>query len=124
MPTPEEIRGAIQSYIKFMCDSDIDGILDLYTEDATAEDPVGGTVQQGREQLRAFYAGTAPKLQVEITGPIRVSGLECAVPLCAELTMNDSQLYVDVIDAFVFDEAGKITSMRAFWSPMEMRPTR
>jgi len=124
VPTPEEIRSTIQSYIKFMCESDVDGILDLYSEDATAEDPVGGAVQQGGDALRAFYAGTVPKLQVEITGPVRVAGLECAVPLCAELTMNDSKLYVDVIDAFVFDEAGKITSMRAFWSPAEMRPTR
>jgi steroid delta-isomerase len=124
MPTPEEIRAAIQSYIKFMCESDVDAILDLYAEDATAEDPVGGTIQHGLEALRNFYAGTAPKLQVEITGPICVSGSECAVPILAELTMNDSKLYVDVIDVMVFNEAGKITSMRAFWSPTEMRPTR
>ena len=84
----------------------------------------GGTQLQGREALRVFYAGTAPKLQVEITGPIRVSGVECAVPMLAELTMNDNKLYVDVVDCFVFDETGKITSMRAFWSPAEMRPTR
>ena len=124
MPTPDEIRNAMHAYIEYMCDSDIDGILDLYAEDATAEDPVGGAIQRGKEALRAFYAGTAPKLQVEITGPIRVSGVECAVPMLAELTMNDNKLYVDVVDCFVFDETGKITSMRAFWSPAEMRPTR
>jgi steroid delta-isomerase len=61
---------------------------------------------------------------VEITGPIRVSGLECAVPMLAELTMNDSKSYIDVIDVMTFDEGGKITSMRAFWSPAEMRKTR
>ena len=124
MPSPEQIRGAIESYVKLMCESDIDGILDLYSDEATAEDPVGGTIQRGREALRSFYAGTAPNLQVEITGPIRVSGNECAVPLLAELSMNDSKLYIDVIDAMVFDDDGKITSMRAFWNPAEMRPTR
>ena len=124
MPTPEEIRSAMNAYVARMCESDVDGILDLYAEDATAEDPVGGAIQQGKEALRAFYAGTAPKLQVEITGPIRVSGVECAVPLLAELSVNDSKLYVDVIDCFVFDDGGKIKSMRAFWNPAEMRPTR
>ena len=98
MPSPEEIRRVIETYVERMCASDVDGILDLYAEDATAEDPVGGTIQRGREALGSFYAGTAPHLQVEITGPIRVSGRECAVPLLAELTMNDNKLYVDVID--------------------------
>ena len=124
MPTPDEMRAVIEAYVRMMCDSDVDGILDLYAEDATAEDPVGGTIQRGKEALRNFYAGTAPSLQVEITGPIRVSGSEAAVPMLAELTMNDNKLYLDVIDVMAFDEAGKITSMRAFWNPAEMRPTR
>ena len=38
--------------------------------------------------------------------------------------MNDQKSYIDVIDEFSFDDAGKITSMRAFWSPAELRPTR
>jgi steroid delta-isomerase len=122
MPTPEELRAVMQSYIKLMCDSDIDGILDLYTDDATAEDPVGGQVQQGRETLRAFYAATAPKLQVEITGPIRVAGTECAMPMLAEFEMNDQKFHIDVIDVMTFNDDGKITSMRAFWNPAEMRP--
>lgn len=124
MPTAAEIRRTIESYVKFMCDSNIDGIMELYADDATAEDPVGGEIQRGRDALRKFYSLAAPSLQVEITGPIRVSGLECAVPMLAELTMKDSKSYIDVIDVMAFDEAGKITSMRAFWNPAEMRKTR
>jgi hypothetical protein len=45
------------------------------------------------------------------------------VPLLAELSANDRKSYIDVIDEFTFDAAGKIQSMRAFWSPAEMRPT-
>jgi len=44
--------------------------------------------------------------------------------MLAELTMNEQKLYIDVIDVMTFNEAGKITSMRAFWNPQEMRPTR
>ena len=29
---------------------------------------------------------------------------------------------VDIIDVMTFDDAGKITTMRAFWDPAEMRP--
>ena len=124
MPTPDEMRSAIESYIQMMCSNDVEGILALYAEGGTAEDPVGGKVQSGKEELRNFYAGTVPSLQVEITGPIRVAGSEAAVPMLAELTMNENKLYLDVIDVMAFDDAGKIISMRAFWNPAEMRPTR
>ena len=124
MPTPEEIRAVVHSYVEMMCSSDIDGILSLYADGATAEDPVGGQVQEGPEALRNFYALTAPALQVELNGPICVSGQSCAFLLLAELTMGDAKQYLDATDVFSFDEDGKITSMRAYWDPAELRPTR
>jgi steroid delta-isomerase len=124
MPSPEEIRGAMERYVKLMCESDADGIVELYAAEATVEDPVGGTVIQGHEVIRGFYAATSPNLQVEITGPICVAGKECAMPMLAELTINDQKSYIDVIDVMTFDDEGKITSMRAFWNPAEMRTTR
>ena len=124
MPSPEEIRDVMERYVQLMCESNADAILELYAEDATAEDPVGGQVIQGREALRGFYAATSPNLQVELTGPVRVAGKECAAPMLAELTMNDQKLYIDVIDVMTFNDDGKITSMRAYWNPQEMRPTR
>ena len=124
MPSPEEIRDVMQRYAKLMCDSDVDGIIDLYADGCNVEDPVGGAPIAGKEAIRGFYAATSPNLQVEITGPICVAGNHCAMPMVAELTMNDQNSYIDVIDEFSFDEAGKITSMRAFWNPAELRPTR
>jgi steroid delta-isomerase len=124
MPSPEEMRAAMGRYVKLMCDSDADGIAELYADECRVEDPVGGTVIEGREAIRGFYAATSPNLQVELSGPICVAGRECAVPMLAELTMNDQKSYIDVIDVMIFDEACKITSMRAFWNPAELRPTR
>jgi len=124
MPTPDEIRATVHSYVDKMCKSDIDGILALYADDATAEDPVGGEVQQGVEALRNFYTLTAPALQVELNGPICVSGNECAFLLLAELTMGDAKSYLDATDIFSFGDDGKITSMRAYWNPAELRPER
>ncbi len=111
-------------YVELMCASDADGIVELFAENGTAEDPVGGALIEGKEALHGFYAATSPNLQVELTGPICVAGNECAMPMLAELTMNDQKSYLDVIDVMSFDDAGKVTSMRAYWSPTEMRPTR
>ena len=124
MPSPEAIRDVMKRYVQLMCEGNADGIMELYADDATAEDPVGGQVIQGREALHGFYAATSPNLQVELTGPVRVAGRECAAPMLAELTMGDKKLYIDVIDVMTFNDDGKITSMRAYWNPQEMRPTR
>ncbi|MBW2382240.1 MAG: nuclear transport factor 2 family protein [Deltaproteobacteria bacterium] len=124
MPTPDEIRNVMQSYIKALSAGDVESILDLYADECTVEDPVGGTILRGRESLQSFYSATAPALYVEITGPICVASNQCAAPLVAELTTPDAKMYADVIDVMSFNDAGKITSMRAYWSPAELRPTR
>jgi steroid delta-isomerase len=124
MPSPEEIRSVMERYAKLMCDSDADGIAALYSDDCFVEDPVGGDPIRGLEAVRGFYAATSPNLQVEVSGPICVAGNQCAMPMLAELTMNDQKSYIDVIDVMNFDDDGKITSMKAYWSPMDMRATR
>ena len=124
MPSPPEIRNIVTSYVEMMCDSRVDDIMELFDHQATAEDPVGGELVQGIEALRSFYGAAAPLLQVELSGPICVAGNQCAFPIVAQLTMGDNVSYLDATDIFVFNEAGKITSMRAFWSPEELRPER
>jgi len=124
MPSPPEIRNIVTSYVEMMCDSRVDDIMELFDHQATAEDPVGGELVQGIEALRSFYGAAAPLLQVELSGPICVAGNQCAFPVVAQLTMGDNVSYLDATDIFVFNEAGKITSMRAFWNPQELRPQR
>ena len=124
MPSPEEIRNVMQRYVEHLSGGDPNEIMKLFADDATVEDPIGSEVIQGRETLRGFYAAATPKLHVEITGPIRVAGNECATPLFVEVTTDESKLYMDVIDVMTFDDEGKITSMRAYWNPADMRPTR
>ena len=122
MPTPQEIRDIVNTYIGMMCSDDIEGIMGLYAEDATAEDPVGGEVKQGIDALREFYSFAAPALQVELKGPICVAGDSCAFLVMAKLTMGDEVSYLNATDVFTFNDAGKITSMRAYWDPQDMRP--
>jgi steroid delta-isomerase len=125
MHGPEEIRAKISSYVNMMCNSDIEGIMALYADDATAEDPVGsGNVTEGIDAIRDFYSMTAPLLQVELTGPICVAGNACVFPLLAALTMDGVTSYLDATDIFEFTDEGKISSMKAYWNPAEMRAER
>jgi steroid delta-isomerase len=124
MPDPVKIRSAMQSYIKYLCESDVDGIMSLYSDDASVEDPVGTDAHRGAPAVRAFYAAAIPKLQVELTGPIRVAGNECAMPMLAKVDLGDRTMYMDVIDVMKFDDDSKVVSMRAFWNAADTRSTR
>ncbi len=121
MPTANEIRATVLKYVDMMCASDIDGIMALYADDCTAEDPVGGAVQEGAEAVRAFYSFAAPMLHVELKGPICVAGNSCAFLLLATHTADGVVSYLDATDVFTFNDAGKITSMKAYWNFEDVR---
>ena len=123
MPQPTELRSIVASYVQMMCDTNIDGLMQLFDDAATVEDPVGGEILSGIDAVRAFYTAAAAMLQVELAGPVCVAGLQCAFPVRAQLTVDQSVSYLDAIDVFEFTEDGKIQSMRAYWNPQELRPT-
>jgi len=121
MARPDQIRATVARYVTLMNDGDVEGITALYAEDATLEDPVGGAPQRGREALRAWYARSAGQVKLELSGPIRVAGGEAAFPMVGTLGPADARSQIDIIDVMRFDAAGRITSLRAFWSADAIR---
>ena len=121
MPTSDEIRATVQRYVELMNQGDADGIATLYAEDATLEDPIGGPIQRGRETLRTWYARSAGAVKLELSGPIRVAGGEAAFPMVGTVGSADDPSFLDIIDVMGFDETGRITWLRAFWSADAIR---
>jgi len=119
----EHIRGAMKQYVTYLAAGDVDGIMGLYGDNPSVEDPVGAKPIVGRDAVRAFYT-RAGALKVELVGAVRVAGLEGAMPMIAQLEMGALKGFIDVIDTMKFDERGKIVSMRAYWNPGDIRPQR
>ncbi len=115
----DHIRATIGRYIEFMNASDVDSIAELYAEDATLEDPIGTQPLRGREAIRGFYAAAVGQVELELTGSPRVAAGEVAFPMHARLGGAQT---LEVIDVMVFDDDGRIASMRAFWSTDEAQP--
>jgi len=109
----DHIRKTIDQYIGFMNASDIDSIAELYAENATLEDPIGTDPIQGRAAIREFYAGAVGNVTLEATGNPRVAAGQAAFPMRARLGEDHT---IEIIDVMVFDDDGRIASMRAFWS--------
>ena len=125
MPDADVIRTTIADYLARFTAGDREGWLDLWAEDATLEDPVGGEVHQGIEAIRAFWDMTremTPEIELALTGPVRVAGQEAAFPGEARPVLGDARMAVPVVDTLAFDEDGKITRLRAFWDFADLRP--
>ncbi|MXO74353.1 steroid delta-isomerase [Altererythrobacter aerius] len=118
MPTPEQMQAAVHAYVDAFAREDSEGVVALFAEDATVEDPVGTPAKVGHDAIREFYTmsiGTGAKL--ELQGPIRVGGDFAAFAFQVRLKMGEADATVDVIDVFRFDDAGKVRSMQAFFGP-------
>ncbi len=122
MADANHIRQVYERYPEMVTKGDVEGIVELYSDDATIEDPIGSELHRGRDAIRAFYEAAAGKITMKCTGPVRVAGNEAATPLVVLIGPEGQQQALDIISAMVFDEKGKITSMRAFLSMDAMRP--
>jgi len=114
-PDPEAMAATCIRYVELIAAGDVDGVVALYAEDGTVEDPVGSEPSIGIAAIEAFYRGTIPDEGVPVsrTGPVRVSGHEAAFPF--EVRYGDD-FVLPIIDVMAFADNGKIVSMRAFWS--------
>lgn len=116
------MKDGMQAYIDLFNKSDHAGIADLYTDDATVEDPVGSAVKKGKAEIAAFYKmAVATGARLALAAPIRAShGNSAAMAFDVQLNMPAGKAVIRVIDVMTFNEAGKFTSMRAFWGQSDM----
>ncbi|MBW2287474.1 MAG: nuclear transport factor 2 family protein [Deltaproteobacteria bacterium] len=124
MADANHIRQVYERYPELVSKTDIDAIVDLYAEDGKIEDPIGSDLHVGRDAIRAFYETAIGAITMKQTGPVRIAGNEAATPVVVLLGSGEQRKALDIISAMVFDEAGKITSMRAWWSADAMRSAR
>jgi steroid delta-isomerase len=121
------MRAAFENYTSRLSAGDADGVAELFADDAWIEDPLGAPRHVGRQAILAFYRGAVERAHpdVRLTGPVRVSAVgEAAAPMQSHSNFGGSPKEIDIIDVFAFDDAGRITSMRAFWGEGNLRERR
>lgn len=121
--SPEQIRSTADSYVSALEAGDLDAVMALFAEDATVEDPVGGgTVHRGADEVRGFYATvTALKIDAEVL-EARVCGNDLLFNF--EITTHfdaENSATINVWDLMTHNDEGKVSSMRAYWTPENMR---
>lgn len=120
--TPEQIRSTADTYVSSLIGGDLEGVMGLYAENATVEDPVGGgTIHDGAAAIREFYASVvALKIDAKVL-ETRVCGNDLLFNF--EITTHfdgGTKATINVWDLMTHDDQGKVTSMRAYWTPENM----
>lgn len=124
MPTADDkvraITDTVNRYIALLGDGDVDGLVSLYADDATVEDPVGGEVHIGSQAIKGFYSAVANvDRQAELVS-LRVAGNEAAFHFRLTITAGDTKMRIEPIDVMVFDGRGKVSAMKAYWSAADV----
>ncbi|SEN42768.1 steroid delta-isomerase [Pseudomonas sp. ok272] len=119
MPSQTQIKNALQAYIDAFNRNDLQTLIALYHDDATVEDPYGTPPRQGKAQIVEFYRGAmANGATLQLCAPIRGShGDAGAMAFDAVVKLPQGEARVRVIDVMTFDDAGLITTMRAYFGP-------
>ncbi|OIN82276.1 nuclear transport factor 2 family protein [Mycobacterium malmoense] len=121
MPSQEAITETVNRYLALVAEGTAEDILTLYAADATIEDPIGSDLRRGHDAIRVFYAGFQDAKKETELAELRVAGDQAAFLWHLTLNAGDSRTQISPISTMAFDEDAKITSMRAFWSPSDVR---
>lgn len=123
-PSQAAMKAALQAYVDRTNAGDAPGLVALFAPDAVIEDPVGTPSRRGGEIAAWFADSVAFGARITLVAPIRGSHAnEAAMAFDVEFTPPGSpRLRIRSVDVCKFDEAGLITSLRAFWGPDDMGP--
>lgn len=112
-----KIEATIRKYAGAWAASDRAAWLSTFAESATQEDPVGSHVRRGRMEIGEFWDTVmAAYNSIEIVPHnIFVLGKEAAMEWTITAQSVEGGISFPGVDVFKFDDAGYITSVRAYW---------
>jgi steroid delta-isomerase len=118
MPSEETMKAAMRAYFDNFNAGDVEAVVALFADDATVEDPVGSKVHTGTAEIRAAFASVLKnRPRLTLSAPIRGShGIAAAMALEAQV----GSMTVRAIDVMTFDDAGKFTSLKAYFGPEDI----
>ena len=122
MSTPEDNAKTVQRYLEFAAQGNVDGIVDLYADDATVEDPVGSEVHIGRQAIHGFYSQIPDTEKSADVVTLRTLGNEAAFFWTLNIDLGEGRIGIEIISTMTFNADGKIASMKAYWSPENIKP--
>ena len=117
------LEAVIRAYAASWAARDREAWLRTFATDATQEDPVGVPVRRGHREIGEFWDREMARYQsIEIVPrEIFVIDHEAAMVWTINGVTDDGPVSFTGVDVFQFDDAGHISSVRAFWERSSLR---
>src|SRR5690349_7912665 len=97
MSTPEENANTVNRYLELAALGKVDEIVELYAQDGTVEDPVGGEVHIGREAIRGFYSAIPAGNNASEMLTLRALGQEAAFYWALTVELGGNRVRIEII---------------------------
>jgi steroid delta-isomerase len=115
MPSETVMKATLKAYLERYNASDLDGLMALFSEDASFEDPVGTPAMRGHAQIRSFFANALKTpATLSLVAPIRGSYANAAAMAFEAIA---GQVTVRAIEVATFNEDGRIIDLKAYIGP-------
>jgi steroid delta-isomerase len=123
MPTAEQIRSVIDTYVDGYRRNDKQAVLDLFRPDAVWHDPVGAPPHVGHEGIGAFWDQAHSMAESIVLEPrwVVAAGDEGAMAFEIRVGTAGGTMVIDAIEIFTIDDDGKIVLLKAYWDMAQAR---
>jgi steroid Delta-isomerase len=123
-PSAEQVRGFVKRYFEGTRSMNAKQWASAFSERAVVEDPMGTPALRGEQILKQGESFVQAFREVGLTeGYVNVQGLQAVAHWIGRGTTPQGQrMRFEGINVFEFDANGKITSLKGYWSPSEMKP--
>ncbi len=122
MPTPNELRAVIDSYVAAVNAREPERIAALFAEDASQADPASNPPNVGREAIATFFAnGVAGSEGWEFTATrVHTCASTAAIDFEIAIAANGATMTISGIEVFDIDDAGLIRTVKAYWDDSDL----
>jgi len=115
------MKAALQSYLDALNAADVEGVIALFADEGTIEDPVGTGVHAAREGLTRLVGGLPAGATFALDTPIRASQANgAAMAFTVQLERNGVRTQIRSLDVMQFNEAGLIVEVKAYYGPSDI----
>ncbi|HWF20698.1 MAG TPA: SgcJ/EcaC family oxidoreductase [Acidimicrobiales bacterium] len=122
MPTADELRALVATYVSTMNTRDPDAIAALFVEDAVQADPVSSPPNIGRDAIRAFFTASigASEGWTFSAPAVHTCGDQVAINFQIEVKSSDTTMTIGGIEVFTVNDDGLIASVNAYWDEADL----
>jgi steroid delta-isomerase len=122
VPTSDELRALIATYVSTLNRRDPQAIAALFTEDAVQADPVSSPPNVGRDAIRTFFTGSieASDRWTFSAPTVHTCGDQVAINFQIVVESSGTTMTIGGIEVFTVNDDGLIASVNAYWDEADL----